>query len=238
MLERLCDRHGYVLKDKTTSPQGPEGFIADLRAREFTPATVIDVGVGYGTPWLYDGFPDARIELFEPLDIFVPAMQNICNTYRARYHLTALAGEAGEVEMDVNLQTPTDSTMAGFSAALSPLAQAGRDVTIQNQRVPVQRLDAFGPFEEPILLKLDVEGSEIDVLRGATATLARTEIAIAEISVAQRHERDASFGTVVHYLEDHDFRLMDILSLTPMRRGGPLYFIDAAFTRSTSLLRR
>ena len=233
-IEAMLDRRGYALKDKALPPRGLKGFTQNLKNGGFVPGTIIDVGVGYGTPWLYDEFPDARFELFEALDLFVPAMERICTRLDARYHLTALGSEPGTLRIDVNRETPTSSTMSGFSRVHSPIIRSGRLVTIEPRMVLVRRLDEFGPFEPPVLLKIDVEGFEMDVLRGATETLAKTEVLITEVSVAKRHVNDVSFGTFMAYVESLGFALIDIPELAALNRNGPLAYLDAAFRKSMS----
>jgi FkbM family methyltransferase len=234
LLEFVVDRYGYALKDKASPPLGLPGFGEALKANGFRPETVIDVGVGYGTEWLYNAFPSSHFELFEPLDVFVPAMEKICNRLKARYHVTALGSRTGLSEIEMNVDIPTSSTMSGFSAVHSPIKKAGRLVTIEQKSIPVHRLDEFGPFKAPVLLKIDVEGFEMDVLQGASATLEQTEVLIAEVSVTKRHENDVSFGTFITYVESLGFSLIDIPELTPLRRKGALSYVDAAFARSGS----
>jgi len=139
--------------------------------------------------------------------------------------------------MDVNTKMPMDSTMAGFSPSLS-LLEGSHALQIDRRRVEVRRLDDFGPFDGSILLKLDVEGTEIEVLRGASATLARTEVIISEISIVKRHNEDVTFGTFISYVESLGFSLIDFPQLTPLRRNGALAYVDAAFVRTNSPLRR
>ena len=127
--------------------------------------------------------------------------------------------------------------MAGFSADLSSLKGA-RTLEIDRRRIEVKRLDDFGPFNGSILLKLDVEGFELSVLRGAPETLARTEVIISEVSILQRHSDDVSFGTFVSYVESLGFSLIDFPQLTPLKRNGALVYVDAAFARTNSPLRR
>jgi FkbM family methyltransferase len=235
VVSSIVGRFGYELKDKGLPPLGLEGFVSYLRSRSFRPDTVIDVGVGHGTPWLYDGFPEAHFKLFEALDVFVPDMERICKQHNAIYHLTALGAERGFLDIDMNMQAPTSSTMAGFSRALSTRANAG--VEIQRKRVEIQRLDDF-KFNGKILLKLDVEGFELNVFRGAQKTLAQTEVIISEVSVRQRFIADVSFGTFVSQVEAMGFTLVDFPDLTPVRRGGVLSYVDAAFVRNDSPLVR
>jgi len=42
-------------------------FFSHLKKLQFAPGTVIDVGVAYGTPDLYEAFPTSKFYLVEPL---------------------------------------------------------------------------------------------------------------------------------------------------------------------------
>ncbi len=163
--------------------------------------------------------------------MFIPEMEDICRRIDGRYHVAALGAKAGLLRIDVNQETPTSSTMSGFSREHSPIIRSGRIATIDSQLVQVKTLDEFGPFQPPILLKIDVEGFEMEVLRGAAETLARTDVLITEVSVAKRHTNDVSFGTFVAFVESLGFELFDLPELAPLGRTGPLAYVDAAFRK-------
>ena len=186
------------------------------------------MGVGYGTPWLYKAFPSARFELFEPLGVFEPTMKRIC----------ALGSERTETTIESDAGVPTGSTMAGRDASLSLIKSSRRQQNPEKTKVQVHKLDEFGPFAAPILLKLDVEGFESEVLKGATATLANTDIIISEVSVTQRHNNEMSFGGFMNFMESLGFSLIEFPEFTQVRRDGPLAYVDAAFARSDSPFRR
>ena len=67
-----------------------------LQRLGFHPQTVIDVGVGFGTPVLYQAFPAAYHVLVEPLREFEPQLKTILQTYRAQYVLAALGARDEE----------------------------------------------------------------------------------------------------------------------------------------------
>src|SRR5947199_5134856 len=56
---------------------------------------VFDVGVGWGTPELYEAFPQARHILVEPLVEYEPAIQQILDRYDADWVRAAAGAEAG-----------------------------------------------------------------------------------------------------------------------------------------------
>jgi hypothetical protein len=67
------------------------------------------------------------------------------------------------------------------------------------------------------LVKLDVDGSEVDVLSGGTATLARLQPAIVlEICPYALEERGTSLADLLGLLERANYRLVDERSLAPV----------------------
>lgn len=238
LLERVLAQTEYVLRDKAASPVGLPSYVERLNRMGFKPATVLDVGVGTGTPWLYSGFPTARFELFEPVDDFVPNLRRICEQLNARYHVCALGAVAGEADIEVNPDVPTGSTLAGRVPGLSLIKNSQAEQKSQRRRVKVRRLDEFGPFPGPILLKLDVEGYESEVLKGAEITLAQTEVVISEVGVTQRHMNEMSFGRFMAFMETLGFSLVDFPELTALGRDRPLAYVDAAFVKTDGPFRR
>src|SRR5690606_38784931 len=104
--------------------------------------------------------------------------------------------------------------------------------------VPVKTLDdTLGSrFPAPYLLKLDTEGYERDVLLGSSRTLDNTAVVIVEISVAQRFQGSYSFAELVGLLDQHGFRLFDILAVQPLGRAGAINYMDVAFVRKDTAI--
>jgi hypothetical protein len=81
-------------------------------------------------------------------------------------------------------------------------------------------------------LKIDVEGHEADVLRGAAGTLPRCDFVILELSLTPRFAQTSPPSTLFALLGAAGLELRDVLRSTGDGRGGPApRLFDVLFTR-------
>jgi FkbM family methyltransferase len=230
---------GYDMKDRQTPLRRAPAFFRAMRPRGLAPQTVIDVGVGRGTGWLMDGFPDAWTVLVEPNDGFRPEIEAIMAARRGEVHYVAAGGEPGEATLNLNVRHPTSSTMSKVSnGQQAEYAKRGWVRETRAVTVPVRRLDSLNwqSWPKPFFLKIDAEGFELEVLKGATALLPHVQCMICEISVAQRYDGGYSFADFTTALDGHGFQLFDITDMIQFGRDGRLSTIDAAFVPKGSPL--
>jgi FkbM family methyltransferase len=88
-------------------------------------------------------------------------------------------------------------------------------IEVESLKVPAQRLDDALPEDfAPSLVKIDVEGAELQLLRGARDTLARRPI------VALEHYPGADSGDVFDCLSSAGLRVFDMDGNGPYSRAG------------------
>lgn len=209
--------------------------LAGLKAREayvrafgFRPATVIDVGVHTGTPWLYGAFADRRFELIDPTAEAEEAAAAWAARIDCGFHRCALGAEDGVL----TLRTPLrGGKRLGNMASLSPRSaenRAGQGLTdMEETAVPVRRLDALAArWQAPFGIKIDTEGSELAVLAGGAETLRQAEFVILEVSIARRFEGGYRFSEAIAAMAAAGFEVREFLSGFGPR---PL-FADILFT--------
>lgn len=222
-------RFGYVLK-RVNQP----GLWAPvyLRRLGFNPRTVVDVGVGSGTHSLYETFPKCNHILIEPLEEFEADLQKILLKYKGRYFLTALGAREGKHIMNI------ESIMLQRSSFLERTSLEKTGDPLLKREVPLTTLDTLNEryhFEPPFGLKIDSEGYECQIVKGASKFLQKTLFVIAEISVANRFLNGYSFAEYIELMHRNQFRLCDILDIG---RDGPLLevtFVDVVFRRTSRI---
>jgi FkbM family methyltransferase len=136
---------------------------------------------------------------------------------------TALGATAGENWINV-AERPTQSSFHNRTALTAKKL-------VDTRRVPITTLDTL--IEDlnpprPFVIKIDTEGSELDVIRGGRTTLESTDAVIVEASVAERFEGGYRFRELAGELFSLGFDLVDIMSLR-RTRDGRLNHLDAVF---------
>src|SRR5437763_11452608 len=79
-----------------------------------TPSTVIAVGVGPGTPDLYEASPGVRLVLAEPLDEWHPHLESLRKTRSADVVTAAAGAEPGEIQISVHRAPWCSSTLGAL----------------------------------------------------------------------------------------------------------------------------
>jgi hypothetical protein len=88
-----------------------------------------------------------------------------------------------------------------------------------------------------VLLKLDLEGREMDALQGAAALLHSVEVLLLETQFFQINDNGLPcFGDVLAFLRDRGFVTYDIATLGGRRRDNRLVLGDVVFVRADSRL--
>jgi FkbM family methyltransferase len=200
------------------------------------PNTILDVGAHRGEflRLAAAAFPDARIHCFEPVAASFAELTTTAAEIgpHVQCHQIALGTQAGEVEINVNSFTAASSIFQ-IGAIQTGAFPKTRNVS-GVERVRSESLDSWAAnrsLDEPILLKLDVQGAELEVLRGATRLLRADVHVLAEISFDDLYVGAPLGSVVMSFLEEHGFRLANFLDEIRDPADGRLLQADAFFMR-------
>jgi FkbM family methyltransferase len=199
-------------------------------------ATVVDAGAGRGQFALFARrrFPAATLHCFEPLPESRRKLELVVggnSSSRATIRPVALGAAPGRAEFHV-AATPDSSSLL----QATPDYSTGTPGTEQREiiEVEVARLDgALEPADvrDPALLKIDVQGAELDVLRGAGDLLPRFAELLVECSFTELYEGQPLAADVIAWLRDRGFRLAGTFG-TSTDESGRCLQADLLFLRS------
>jgi FkbM family methyltransferase len=202
------------------------GSLSNLVRAGFTPGGIVDVGANIGT-WAREAariFPGVPIHMVEGQAALEPQLK----ATGFPYSLTLVGPE---------FRAAVPFYLAGTG---SSLFEEVTDIDKQRVELPVQRLDALDGVQAlpaPLLLKLDVQGYELEVLAGATETLTRTEVILAEVSLLEYNKGSPLMHEVIAWLAARDFLPYDICGGLRRSADEALFQTDIIFVRRDSALR-
>lgn len=194
--------------------------------------TVVDVGANRGQFALaaHRHNPEAVIYAFEPLAAPAKVFKRILgNVPQVKLYHCAVGPAAEKREMHVSARDDSSSLLKIGAGQVSvfpgtgPVAQ--EVVTVQ----PLQAVLASCELLRPALLKLDVQGFELDALKGCEALLSAFDAIYVECSFEELYEGQSMFGDIAVWLHNHEFDLKDI---------GPLHRVSGRVIQGDFLFRR
>jgi FkbM family methyltransferase len=191
---------------------------------------VLDVGAGDGS-WaqsLRKGGYAGRIVSFEPL-----GETTVDRDARWDWRVLALGDRPGRASLHVSANRQSSSLLPMTNLHLR---NAPESEVVRSQDVEVARLDGLGiPGPEArVYLKLDVQGMELDVLRGSTQTLHATRVVETELSAVELYRGQALIGEVIQHLERAGFGLIGLETSFRDRSTGDLLQANGFFRKRSA----
>lgn len=200
------------------------GSLINLRNIGFYPRVVIDVGAQLGTFELYEAFPQSKHLLIEPVKEHEPQLLNICRQLPDAEVIIAAATSVSEtVKLAVtpNLQ---------YASLVKTIPKDNDYRTIDG--IALDDICRERHLHGPYLIKIDVDGLEVDVLKGAVHILSETEYVIVESTLFHQ------LYDVMDFLRVHDFVLYDIVDNMYRPIDLALWQVDMAFVKKEGQFRQ
>jgi FkbM family methyltransferase len=173
--------------------------------------TVIDVGANKGQFALYARvrFPGAEVYSLEPLPGPRTRLERLFDG-NARVHVFAAAAGAAPGSARINVSRADDSSSL-LPATTRQLDRFPGTDTVGRESVEIESLDRLLEGVElarPVLLKLDVQGFELEALRGAEEVLASVDTVLTECSFVPFYSGQALFDEIRDFLRERGFGLV------------------------------
>lgn len=203
--ERLTGWDVYTVEPRgVTLPNDVRRYLPKLNMR-----VVFDVGanVGQSARGYLRTFPAATIYSFEPVaDTFVSLKASVILSRQVRCFQLAFGDAYGEAEMVLEGDNDRYCLQEHHKSPTAPR---------RLEQVQLETVDRFcrrHSIEHINLLKIDAEGHDLAVLRGADEMLRQGNIDLvqAEVAMTSLNSLHAPFASVTAFLEKHNYHLFGI----------------------------
>jgi FkbM family methyltransferase len=206
--------------------------------------TIIDVGAHHGQSALYlrELFPGSTIHSFEPDP---DSFQRLASLGLSGHHCTqaALSDRRGQVTFFRNAISHTNSLYkvnlgSNDSIKLTEARRTGGNDFSRSLNQPFEvRCSTLDDYCEEAgigrvdLLKIDVQGAEASVLRGAARTLESTGAVVLEASFYDFYEHKTAISELEHCLGPAGLSLFSILEISQNPMNGRTDWAELLYTR-------
>ncbi|HMJ89674.1 MAG TPA: FkbM family methyltransferase [Candidatus Acidoferrum sp.] len=198
-------------------------------------AKIIDVGANVGQ-WAEFWQSVNRPEQILSIEPNPESFRKLLEKSAKQQGWTCVNLAAGDQPGTLSFNVPSDSTSASLLGVKAKEGWEDPDCVANPKRISVnvERVDELASdWPEISLLKVDAEGYECHVLRGAQGTLRRTSFILVELTWFERFESGATAWTIHDFLSQNDFVLWGVGDSTTY--NGRSVFCDALFVNKRVL---
>lgn len=211
-----------------------ETLFENIKTMGFSPKHIIDVGANHGA-WTRETlkhFPNAYYTLLEPQKWLQTSFQDLLNTNsKIEVHAVGAGAETGSflftlVNRDDSCSfryTKEEAEKEGFKQIEIPVVTLNKLVS-KMPNVPV-----------PDLIKIDAEGLDIEVLKGADTLFGKTEVFMVEASVNCKMF-DNSVMNMINFMDQKGYTLFEITDLNRPFVPNVLWLVELVFVKKGGVL--
>ncbi|MEK6780169.1 MAG: FkbM family methyltransferase [Bacteroidota bacterium] len=213
-----------------------EDLLLQTILKHFKITTVIDVGANegqYALGLISNGFK-GKIFSFEPIAIIFHKLSKAAERHNGWSTFNLGIGEK-EDEISINVSENFVSSSILEINQTSIAAESKSRFTHQ-ERIRMTSLDSFfanvNIIHEDTLLKLDIQGFELNALRGAKKSLPWIKVIQIELSFVQLYKGSPLFQEVTDFLKKEGFEIFTIIPGFRNAQTGQMLQADGIFVRS------
>ena len=217
--------HKFLNKNQVTNAE----IVLSLLANKINPKYILDIGCGHGEWFLKcnNFFPNSKYLLFDG------------NKYNEK-NLSILKKKYNNISYKICLLSDKIKKLKFFnmgygSSVYEEKTNFSREVeliTSSTLEIELSKLDLNSSNN---IIKLDVQGSEIDILKGLGKKISFFEIIILETSVKEYNKGSPLFIDVINYMDQTNYTFYDIYDLKRLGNNSSfLVQFDAIFVKKNS----
>lgn len=229
MIKKLLPfKYKRAVKEKLGVPS-LHWSLENLSKKNFNPVSVLDIGAyeGYWTLDLLEAFPSAQVLMVEAQSNKTAFLEKVKNENPGvQYSISLLSSVDGEEKYFCENETASHVTEVPEKDFPCYVIQTcSLDSLLQEMEFPL-----------PDLLKLDVQGHELEVLKGASAALEHAEICLLEITLIDIGDGCPLLLEMLNFMDGKGFQAYDISQFIRRPYDKALYQVDMFFVKKNSPL--
>lgn len=235
IIKKLASKLGYLVVQKNHYSL-PESRLIKMLTQHGV-KTILDVGANEGQfalAVMESGF-NGDIVSFEAIPSVHRKLVAAASNYGAKWSVNpacAIGDSSGTHSFNVTQFSPSSSLLK----PTDQLMQISREkFTSEAVEVPVERLDTVYQIlhqTSVLFLKIDVQGAEMQVLKGADKLFKNIAGVMVEMSLETLYENQALFNDIDEVLRARGYSLNDITPLLRDDDTGRLLQFDATYFRA------
>jgi FkbM family methyltransferase len=185
-------------------------------------ATVVDIGANKGQFALFATavFPNAMIYSFEPLEEAAARFRKVFGE-QIKLFETAIGPRETDTSIYVSKRADSSSLLPITKQSDVFPGTALREKRIIHVAPLTKYLDPED-IRAPALLKIDVQGYELEVLRACELLLPLFQVIYVELSYTELYERQALAGEIICHLAERQFSLQGVYNQSTDLHGKPV----------------
>ncbi len=234
-IQKLAQYFGYHILSKNSIAGDMELCLKGLKNRGFNPKNILDIGANRGD-WSTETaliFTEASFYLIEPQ---VEMSDNINNFFKSHKGTWFLAG-AGAQDGELTLTVWDDLAGSSFMLPENEISNSGK----KQRKVPIYSIDSLvetNKIPVPDLCKMDVQGFEIEVLKGANSIFGKTDVFLLEASLFQFMPNQPILNDIIQFMYEKGYVIYDFSGFSNRPFDKALGQVDVCFVLKNSSLRK
>jgi len=202
-----------ALRDPYPFPPDHIEYLNKLKNDGVDPMVIYDVGacVLHWTDRVKTIWPEATVIAFEAADVHEFLYQEA----GIQYHIGVLSDASGkEVNFYQNDNAPGGNSYYRENAEIQPAAaHLYADKYLRKLRtITLDAIVNLKKFPPPDLIKMDVQGAELDVLKGAQETIKTAKHIILELQIVEYNKGAPLKDTVIDYMDSIGYDCLGLFS--------------------------
>lgn len=217
--------HKFLNKNQVINTE----IILSLLKEKINPEYILDIGCGHGEWFLkcINFFPDSKYLLFDGNKLNEDKLAILKKKYiNITYKICLLSNSIKQLKFfNMGYGSSIYEEKTNFSRKIEYIKSS----TLENE------LSSLNITSSNNIIKLDVQGSEIEIIEGLGKNISNFEIIILETSVKEYNKGAPLFIDVINFMDKKNYSLYDICDLK--RLGFERSFLiqfDAVFIKKNS----